>query len=94
MRLHIIRGTAAITGILATRTTAITRAITAMVGEATIGLGGGLGTTAGIMEGIMVGGTGAGGAAETAGVAAVGTAADGTAIIESESRPDTRRPSP
>ena len=88
MRLHIIRGTA-ITGILATRTTAITRAITAMVGEATIGLGGGLGTTAGIMEGIMVGGTGAGGAAETA-----GAAADGMAIIDSESRPDTRRPSP
>ena len=85
MRLHIIRGTAAITGILATRTTAITRAITAMVGEATIGLGGGLGTTAGI----MVGGTGAGGAAETA-----GAAADGMAIIDSESRPDTRRPSP
>jgi hypothetical protein len=94
MRLHIIRGTAAITGILATRTTAITRAITAMVGEATIGLGGGLGTTAGIMEGIMVGGTGAGGAAETGGAAADGMAADGMAIIDSESRPDTRRPSP
>ena len=90
MRLHIIRGTAAITGILATRTTAITRATTAMAGEATIGLGGGLGTTAGI----MVGGTGAGGAAETAGTAAVGAAADGTAIIDSESRSDTRRPSP
>ena len=82
MRLHIIRGTAAITGILATRTTAITRATTAMAGGATIGLGGGLGT----MEGIMAGGTGAGGAADTDGTAVDGMAADGTAIIDSESR--------
>src|SRR5206468_4051569 len=76
-RLHIIRGTAAITVILATRTTATTRATTAMAGEATIGLGGGIGTTAGI----MAGGTGTGGVADTAGMAA-----DGTAIIDSESR--------
>jgi hypothetical protein len=48
-----------------------------MAGEATIDLGGGIGTTAGI----MAGGTGAGGAADTDGMAA-----DGTAIIDSESR--------
>jgi hypothetical protein len=68
---------AAITVILATRTTATTLATTAMVGEATIDLGGGIGTTADI----MAGGTGTGGVADTAGVAA-----DGTAIINSESR--------
>ena len=68
---------AAITVILATRTTATTRATMAMAGEATIGLGGGIGTTAGI----MAGGKGRGGAADTAGMAA-----DGTAVIDSESR--------
>lgn len=73
----VIRGTAAIMVILATRTTATTRATTAMAGEATIGLGGGIGITAGI----MAGGTGTGGAADTAGIAA-----DGTAIIDSQSR--------
>ena len=45
--------------------------------EVTIDLGGGIGTTAGI----MAGGTGMGGVADTAGMAA-----DGTAIIDSESR--------
>jgi hypothetical protein len=80
VRLHIIRGTAAITVILATRTTATTRATMAMAGEATIGLGGGIGTTAGI----MAGGKGRGGAADTADTA--GMAADGTAVIDSESR--------
>ena len=53
-----------------------------MAGEATIGLGGGIGTTVGI----MAGGTGAGGAADTDGTAVDGMAADGTAIIDSESR--------
>ena len=53
VHLHIIRGMAAITVILATRTTATT----AMAGEATIDLGGGIGTTADI----MAGGTGTGG---------------------------------
>jgi hypothetical protein len=72
------RGTAAITVILDTGTIATTRATTAMAGEATIGLGGAIGTTAGI----MAGGTDTGGAADTAGMAA-----DGTAIIDSESRP-------
>ena len=54
--------------ILATGTTATTRATTA--GEATIGLG---------VIAIMVGGAGRGGAADTA-----GTAADGMVIIDSE----------
>jgi hypothetical protein len=54
--------------ILATRTTATTRATTA--GEATIGLG---------VIAIMVGGAGRGGAADAA-----GTAADGMVIIDSE----------
>jgi hypothetical protein len=53
-----------------------------MAGEATIGLGGGIGTTAGI----MAGGTGMGGAADTAGMVADGMAVDGTVIIDSESR--------
>ena len=74
VRLHIIRGTAAITVILATRTTATIRT-TAMAGEVTIGLGGAIGTTAVI----MAGGTGTGGAGDAAGMAA-----DGTAIIDSE----------
>ena len=64
--------------ILATRTTATTRATTA--GEATIGLG---------VIAIMVGGAGRGGAADTA-----GTAADGTVIIDSELGRGARRPSP
>ena len=70
VRLYIIRGTEAITVILATRTTAITRATTAMAGAATIGLGGGIGTTAGI----MLDGIGTGGAGDAAGMAAAGTA--------------------
>ena len=74
-RLRITRGTTAITVILATRTTATIRATTAMAGEAIIGLGGAIGTTVGI----MVGGTGTDGVADTA-----GTAADGTAIIDPE----------
>ena len=74
-RLRITRGTTAITVILATRTTATIRATTAMGGEVIIGLGGGIGTTADI----TVGGTGTGGVADTAGIAA-----DGTAIIDSE----------
>ena len=49
MRLSIIRGSAAITVILATRTTAATRATTGMGGEATIGPGDGIGTTAGTL---------------------------------------------
>ncbi len=77
MRLHIIPGTAAITVILATRTTATTQATTATAGEVFIGLGGAIAITAGI----MAGGRGTGGAADTAGMAA-----DGTAIIDSESR--------
>ena len=76
-----IRGTAAITVILATLTTVTTRATTAMAGEATIDLGGGIGTTAGI----MAGGT-EGGAADTAGAVVDGTVVDGTAIIDSASR--------
>ena len=82
MAAAIIRGTTTITVILATRPTATTRVTTAMAGEATIGLGGGIGTTVGI----MAGGTGAGGAADTDGTAVDGMAADGTAIIDSESR--------
>jgi len=42
VRLSIIRGTAAITVILATRTTATTRATTATDGEGTTDLGGGI----------------------------------------------------
>ena len=63
--------------------TATTRATMAMDLEVTIDLGGGIGTTAGI----MAGGTGMGGAADT-----VGMAADGTAIIDSESRLRSQRP--
>jgi len=70
---------AAITVILATRTTATTRATTATDGEGTTGLGGGIGTTAGIMA------DGTGGA-DAAGTVVAGTAADGMAIIDSESR--------
>ena len=64
--------------ILATRTTATTRATTA--GEATIGLGG---------IAIMAGGAGTGGAADPAGMAA-----DGTVIIDSELGHGARGPSP
>ena len=60
VRLHSIPGTAAITVILATTTTI--QATTAMGGEATIGLGGGIGTTAG---GTGTGGTAADGTAIT-----------------------------
>jgi hypothetical protein len=74
VRLHITRGTAAITVILATPTTATTRATTAMAGEVTIGLSGAIAVTAGT----MAGGGGTGGAADTAGMAA-----DGTRIIDS-----------
>jgi hypothetical protein len=88
VRLYIIRGTAAITVILATRTRATTLATTVMAGEATIGLGGGIGTMAGITAGIMAGGTegGAVAGAVVAGAAVDGTVVDGTAIIDSESR--------
>jgi len=65
VRLYIIRGTAAITVILATRTTATTRSTAAMAGEATIGLGGGIGTTAGIMVAGAGGVAGTGGARRT-----------------------------
>ena len=75
VRLSIIRGTAAITVILGTRTTATTRATTAPAGEVTIGLGGGIG--------IMAAGTGG---ADTAGTVVAGMAANGVAIIDSESR--------
>ena len=71
VRLYIIRGTAAITVILAGRTMATTRPTTAMAGEATIGLGGGIGTTAGI----MADGIGAAGMA-AAGMAAAGMATE------------------
>jgi len=79
MRLIIIRGTAAITVIPAGRITVTTLATTATAGEATIGLGGDIVTTADIMADGMGGaadGTGTGGAVDTAGMAA-----DGTAII-------------
>jgi hypothetical protein len=81
----VIPATAAITVIPATAitvtqaTTATTRATTqpttATAGAATIGLGGGTGTTADI----MAAGTGAGGAGDAAGTAAAGTAAGGAA---------------
>ena len=74
MRPHIIRGTAAITVILATRIPATTRATSALAGEGTTGLGGGIGT----MADIMADGTG--------GADAAGTAADGVAIIDAGSR--------
>jgi len=77
VRPHIIRGTAAITVILATRITATTRATSALAGEGTTGLGGGIVTTVGIMA------DGMGGAAP--GTVVAGMAADGTAIIDSES---------
>ena len=79
MRPHTIRGTAAITVILATRIPSITRATSALAGEGTTGLGGGISTTAGIMA------HGTGGA-DAAGMVVAGTAADGVAIIDSESR--------
>jgi hypothetical protein len=74
VRPHTIRGTAAITVILATRIPSITRATSALAGEGTAGLGGGISTTAGIM------------AHGTGGADAAGAAADGVAIIDSESR--------
>ena len=80
VRLFIIRGTEAITVILATRSTATTRVTTVTAGEATIGLGGGIGTTAGTMA------AGTRGAADTAGMAEAGTA-----IIKSGFRQDARR---
>jgi hypothetical protein len=80
VRPHIIRGTAAITGILATRITATTRATSALAGEATTGLGGGIGTTGGIMADGTDG-------TDAAGTVVPGMAADGVAIIDSESRP-------
>jgi hypothetical protein len=66
-------------GILATRITATTRATSALAGEATTGLGGGIGTTGGIMA------DGTGGT-DAAGTVVTGMAADGVAIIDSESR--------
>jgi len=74
VRPHTIRGTAAITVILATRIPSVTRATSALAGEGTTGLGGGISTTAGIM------------AHGTGGADAAGAAADGVAIIDSESR--------
>ena len=59
---------------------ATTRAITATGGVATIGLGGGIGITAGI----MAGGAGTAGAAEVGGMAAAdaaGMAADGAGMV-------------
>ena len=79
MRPHIIRGMGAITVILATRIPATTRANSALAGEGTTSLGGGIGTTAGI----MVDGTGG---ADAAGTVVAGMAADGVAIVDSESR--------
>ena len=73
VRLHITPCTAAITVILAMRIPATS----ALAREATTGLGGAIAITAGI----MAGGRGTGGAADTAGMAA-----DGTGIIDSESR--------
>ena len=67
--------------ILATRITTTTRATPALAGEATTGRGGGIGTTAGIMA------DGTGGA-DAAGTVVAGMAADGVAIVDSESRPD------
>jgi hypothetical protein len=89
VRPHIIRGTAVITVILATGTTATTRATTALAGEATIGLGGDIGTTAGT----MADGTGGADAAGTVvtGTVVAGMATDGTAIIDSESQPPISR---
>jgi len=55
-----------------------------LAGEATIGLGGDIGTTAGIMA------DGTGGA-DAAGTVVAGMAADGAAIIDSESRPPMPR---
>jgi hypothetical protein len=77
VRLYIIRGTEPITVILVTDTMAITRATTATAGEATIGPGGGIGTTAGIMA-VGIDTAGAGGAAGMAGA--------GTAIIDLASK--------
>ena len=63
---HIVRPTVAITAITTATIRATTRAITATGGVATIGLGGGIGITAGI----MAGGAGTAGAAEVDGMAA------------------------
>jgi hypothetical protein len=65
---HIVRHTVAITAITTATIRATTRAITATGGVATIGLGGGIGITAGI----MAGGAGTAGAAEVGGMAADG----------------------
>ena len=70
---HIIRHTVAITAIITATIRATTRAITATGGVATIGLGGGIGITAGI----MAGGAGTAGAAEVGGMAA----ADGAGMV-------------
>jgi hypothetical protein len=75
---HVIRHTVAITAI----TTATIRAITATGGVATIGLGGGIGITAGI----MAGGAGTAGAAEVGGMAADGA---GMVTIDLKSSPAT-----
>jgi hypothetical protein len=65
---HVIRHTVAITAITTATIRATTRAITATGGVATIGLGGAIGITAGI----MAGGAGTAGAAEVGGMAADG----------------------
>jgi hypothetical protein len=77
---HIIRHTVAITAITTATIRATTRAIMATGGVATIGLGGGIGITAGI----MAGGAGTAGAAEGGGMAAAdaaGMAADGAGMV-------------
>ena len=77
---HIVRHTVAITAITTATIRATTRAITATGGVATIGLGGGIGITAGI----MAGGAGTAGAAEVGGMAAAdaaGMAADGAGMV-------------
>jgi hypothetical protein len=74
---HITRHTVAITAI----TTATIRAITATGGVATIGLGGGIGITVGI----MAGGAGTAGAAEVGGMAAADAAGMDTIDLKSKS---------
>ena len=76
VRPHITRGTV--------RITITTRATLALAGEATTGLGGGIGTTAGIMADGTPG-------ADAAGTVVAGVAADGMAIIDSESKPPGAR---
>jgi hypothetical protein len=78
---HITRHTVAITAITTATIRATTRAITATGGVATIGLGGGIGITAGI----MAGGAGTAGAAEVGGMAAADAAGMVTIDLKSKS---------